>query len=123
MRNMRTSRRIQTGMSCFVEPGTASFVHKLPGMSAEVFALEASPWALMETIGCSAMDAVEMKGGVVAYVDGDGPDKGLPVNFVLNESPLVGPVIFSRRGMDGELLGFSEDEALLFCQKLNRALG
>jgi hypothetical protein len=99
-------------------------VHKRPALPAEVVTIENSLEALQRLLDGGYLCGIRLTPTVHGYVDDNGLLKELPVNFVLNGEPIVGPAVFSKIDSDGEEIGFgNESEALLFCRQLNELGG
>lgn len=89
-------------------------------MPAEVVTIENTLEALQRLLDGGCLCGIHLTPAVHGYVDDDGLSKELPLNFVLDGEPIVGPAIFSKADQDGKEIGFgNETEALLLCKRIN----
>jgi hypothetical protein len=91
-------------------------------MPAEVVTIENSLEALQRLLDGGYLCGIHLTPKIHGYVDDEGLLKELPLNFVLDGEPIVGPAVFSKADADGEDIGFTDDEGIVFCKFIN-ALG
>ena len=99
---------------------TIRVVHKRPGLLAEVVEIPNTLEGLQKLLDGGCLCGIRLSDEVTGYVDDEGLLKDLPLNFILNGEPIVGPAVFSRVDGEGEEIGFTtEDEASRVCRRLN----
>jgi hypothetical protein len=91
-------------------------------MPAEVVTIENSLEALQRLLDGGYLCGIRLSSEIHGYVDDDGLSKELPLNFVLDGEPIVGPAVFSKADADGDEIGFTDDEGIALCKRIN-ALG
>ena len=88
-------------------------------MPAEAVEIDGTLAAFQRLLDGGCLCAVKLTPGIHGYVDDEGLLKELPLNFVLRGEPIVGPVVFSTLDHEGDDVGFSAEDALYFCKKIN----
>lgn len=96
-----------------------SVVYKRPAMPAEVVTIKNTLEALRGLLDGGYLCAIRLSAKIHGYVDDEGLLKELPLNFVLDGEPIVGPAVFSRADASGDEIGFPDDEAIEFCKFIN----
>ncbi len=94
-------------------------VHKRPALPAEVVTIESTLEALQHLLDGGCLCGIRLTPEIHGYVDDDGLGKELPLNFVLDGEPIVGPAVFSKADANGEEIGFVGDEGVALCRKIN----
>lgn len=94
-------------------------VHKRPQFPAEVVTVPNTLEAFQGLLDGGMLTAVALGKGLHVYVDDEGLLKDLPLNFLLNGEPIVGPAIFSRTDGRGDDIGLKSEEALQLARTLN----
>jgi hypothetical protein len=94
-------------------------VHKRPALPAEVVMIENTLEALQRLLDGGYLCGIHLTPSVHGYVDDDGLSKELPLNFVLDGEPIVGPAVFSKADSGGEEIGFEGDEGIALCKRIN----
>lgn len=98
-------------------------VHKRPGLPAEVVMIEPDLESIRGLIDGGYITGIRLFRDIHGYVDDEGLLKDLPLNFVLDGSPIVGPAMFSKVDEEGDEIGFeSDDEAMKVAQFINERI-
>jgi hypothetical protein len=94
-------------------------IHKLPALPAEVVLVENNLKGFRGLLNGGTLSFLQIDREHHLYCDDEGMSKELPENVAVGGTVIVGPIIISKqRGCDD--CGFdSEEEALLFCARLN----
>ena len=88
-------------------------------MPAEVVTIDSTLEALRALLDGGYLCGIRLTPEIHGYVDDEGLLKELPLNFVLDGEPIVGPAIFSKVDASGDEIGFTDDEAIEFCKFIN----
>lgn len=115
-------RNNDSGVSCRFcgAPHIIYVVHKRPLFDAEVLQIRSDLQAFQALLDGGYLESVDCGQGVHMYIDEEGKLKGLPPNGMAAGEVFVGPAVFSRGDEQGRDIGFSEEDAMSFCQFINQ---